>query len=100
MRAASLNPLDSKLRAGALRPFLRLRFPAVLGFDLAGEVEAVGPGVQRFSVGERVYGRVDSTTGGAHAQLAVVRADVLDRIPQRLSFEQAAALPLTGMTAL
>lgn len=100
VRASSLNPLDVKLREGALRPFLRLRFPAILGFDLAGEVETLGPGVQRLAVGDRVYGRVDSTTGGAHAQRVVVRADVLDQIPARLSFEQAAALPLVGMTAL
>jgi NADPH:quinone reductase-like Zn-dependent oxidoreductase len=100
VRAASLNPLDAKLRAGALRPFLRLRFPAVLGFDLAGEVEAVGARVRGFSPGERVYGRSGARTGGTHAELASVAAGVRDRVPARLSFEQAASLPLTGMTAI
>ena len=70
VRASSLNPLDAKLLSGALRPFLRLRFPAVLGFDLAGEVVGLGSETRRFSVGERVYGRIDAKTGGAHAELA------------------------------
>lgn len=100
VRAASLNPLDTKLRSGGLRPFLRLRFPAVLGFDLAGEVEALGPGAQGFAIGERVYGRTDARTGGTHAELAVVATGVLDRIPANVSFAQAASLPLAGMTAL
>lgn len=100
VRASSLNPLDSKLRSGALWPFLRLHFPAVLGFDLAGEVDALGAGVRDFVVGDRVYGRIDARTGGGHAELAVVRASVLDRIPQGLSYHEAASLPLTGMTAL
>jgi NADPH:quinone reductase-like Zn-dependent oxidoreductase len=100
VRASSLNPIDAKLRSGSLRPFLQLRFPAVLGYDVAGEVEAVGTKTEGFKLGERVYGRVDRTTGGAHAQRAVVSARVLDRIPDRLDFVQAAALPLTAMTAL
>jgi alcohol dehydrogenase len=99
VRATSLNPLDAKLLAGSLRPFLNLRFPAILGFDLAGEVESADD-TSGFQVGERVYGRIDRTTGGTHAELAVVGASVLDRIPAALSYEQAAALPLVGMTAL
>jgi alcohol dehydrogenase len=100
IRAAALNPLDIKLRSGALRPFMRLRFPAILGFDLAGEIDALGPGVNRYALGDRVYGRIDARTGGTHAELALVSPDVLDHIPRRLSFEQAAALPLAGQTAL
>lgn len=100
VRASSLNPIDYKLRRGVGRPFLQLRFPAVLGFDLAGEVDALGPGVAGFATGERVYGRIDRLTGGAHAQFAIVGAKVLDRIPEQLSYEQAAALPLAGMSAL
>jgi alcohol dehydrogenase len=100
VRASSLNPIDFKLRSGVGRPILTLRFPAVLGFDLAGEVDAVGPGVTSPRVGERVYGRIDRLTGGAHAQFATVAARVLDRIPDRLSDVQAAALPLAGMSAL
>ena len=100
VRASSLNPLDVKLRTGELRRVMPLRFPAVLGFDLAGEVEAVGTSVREWLVGDRVYGRTDARTGGAHAELAAVGAAVLDRIPQGLSVEEAASLPLVAMTAL
>lgn len=100
VRASSLNPLDSKLRTGTLCAILPLRFPAVLGFDLAGEVESLGPGSEVLSLGERVYGRIHRMTGGTHAQFATVDARVLDRIPGLLTWEQAAALPLAAMTAL
>lgn len=100
VRAASVNPLDTKLRAGALRPLLRLRFPAVLGFDFAGEVEATGPGVTDWAAGDRVYGRTDAKTGGTHAELAGVSSRVIDRIPASLSFDEAASLPLAAMTAI
>jgi NADPH:quinone reductase-like Zn-dependent oxidoreductase len=100
VHAASLNPLDVKLRAGDVWPFLRLRFPAVLGFDVAGEIEAVGQGVTGWSPGDRIYGRTDAKTGGTHAEFAVVAAAVVDRIPARLSFLEAASLPLTAMTAI
>lgn len=100
VRAASINPLDAKLRAGTLRFVMPLRFPAVLGFDFAGEVDALGPEVAGWSDGERVYGRIDARTGGTHAELAVVQAAVVDRMPQALSFEEAASLPLVAMTAI
>lgn len=100
VRAASLNPLDIKLRSGSLRPFLTLKFPAVLGLDFAGEIESLGAGVTGWTTGERVYGRTDPGSGGTHAELAVVRAGVMDRMPKGLSFEQAASLPLVAMTAL
>ncbi len=100
VRASSLNPLDLKLRAGALRRVMPLRFPAILGFDLAGEIVGTGADVTGWSSGERVYGRTDAQTGGAHAELAVVEGAVLDRIPSGLGFEEAASLPLVSMTAL
>ena len=100
VRAASMNPLDVKLRSGALRFVLPLRFPAVLGFDVAGEVDALGAEVASWAEGDRVYGRIDARTGGTHAELAVIGADVVDRMPESLSFEQAASLPLVAMTAL
>jgi NADPH:quinone reductase-like Zn-dependent oxidoreductase len=100
VRASSLNPLDTKLRAGRLRFVMPLRFPAVLGFDFAGEVDALGPEVGNWTEGDLVYGRTDARTGGTHAELALVRAAVVDRIPPMLSFEAAASLPLVAMTAL
>jgi NADPH:quinone reductase-like Zn-dependent oxidoreductase len=100
VRAASINPLDVKLRAGARRFLMPLRFPAVLGFDVAGEVDALGAEVTAWSEGDAVYGRTEARTGGTHAELAVLRADVVDAMPPGLSFEQAASLPLVTMTAI
>ncbi|MBX3147649.1 MAG: NADP-dependent oxidoreductase [Gemmatimonadales bacterium] len=100
VHAASLNPLDLKLRSGALRRAMPLRFPAILGFDFAGVVEGVGLGTAGWSTGDPVYGRVDARRGGMHAERAVVPASVVDRIPNGLSFEGAASLPLAALTAL
>ena len=100
IHASSLNPIDHKLREGSLKVFLPLRFPAILGLDLAGVVDAAGPDVTEWKAGDRVYGRLDRPTGGAHAQFAVVSSAVLDRIPEKLDFEEAAGIPLAGMSAL
>ena len=100
VRAASINPLDAKLRAGSLRWVMPLAFPAVLGFDFAGEIERLGAAVVGWSTRERVYGRTDARTGGTHAERAAVGSDVIDRMPSGLSFDQAASLPLAAMTAV
>jgi NADPH:quinone reductase-like Zn-dependent oxidoreductase len=92
--AASLNPIDWKLRSGAMKEFMPLEFPAILGYDLAGEVAELGAGVTSLRVGQRVMG----VASRAYAQYAVVKADALTSIPDALSFEQAAALPLVTLT--
>jgi NADPH:quinone reductase-like Zn-dependent oxidoreductase len=92
--ATSLNPIDWKLRSGAMKEFMALQFPAILGYDLAGEVAERGSGVTSFSVGQRVMAIASRT----HAEYAVVKADGLTLIPGALSFEQAAALPLVTLT--
>mgnify|MGYP003581138320 CR=1 FL=1 len=97
VRAASLNPLDVKLRSGSLRRVMPLKFPAVLGFDFAGEVEEGAAGWER---GDPVFGRTDAKTGGTHAEFAVVDPGVVVRMPDGLSFEQAASLPLVACTAI
>jgi NADPH:quinone reductase-like Zn-dependent oxidoreductase len=98
VRAASMNPLDCKLREGQLRFIWRLRPPFVLGVDLAGEVEAVGPGVTRLRPGDAVFGELPRP--GAHAEYAVAGEDHLLPRPGRLSFEEAAAIPAAAMSAL
>ncbi len=100
VRAASINPLDTKLRAGSLRWVMPLTFPAVLGFDFAGEIERLGTTVAGWSTGDHVYGRTDARNGGTHAELTAVGSDVIDRMPSSLSFDQAASLPLVAMTAI
>ena len=100
VRAAGVNPLDWKIRRGRLRLLRPARFPLVLGFDAAGEVAAVGPEVTAFEVGEPVYALLDSRHGGAYAEYALARESSLAPLPPGLSFEEAAALPLAGLTAL
>jgi NADPH:quinone reductase-like Zn-dependent oxidoreductase len=98
VRAASMNPLDVKLRLGRFRLIWRLAPPVVLGFDVAGEVEAVGPGVGRLRAGDAVFGELPRP--GAHAEYAVAAEEHFLPKPARLSFEEAAAIPAAGMSAL
>jgi NADPH:quinone reductase-like Zn-dependent oxidoreductase len=94
VRATSINPIDWKLRSGAARSRFPLTFPAILGRDLAGEVVDVGGDVTAFTKGMRVM----ALAFGTYAEFTTVRADVLAPIPDKLSFEQAAALPLVLTT--
>ncbi|GIG69247.1 NADP-dependent oxidoreductase [Phytomonospora endophytica] len=100
VRAAGLNPIDYKLRQGTLRAIVKLSLPTVAGSELAGEVEAVGTGVTRFAVGDRVFARVDKSTLGAFADHAVVAETLAARMPDGLGFTDAAGLPLAGLTSL
>jgi NADPH:quinone reductase-like Zn-dependent oxidoreductase len=98
VRAAAMNPLDCNLRQGRLRFIYWLKPPFVLGVDVAGEVEAVGPGVVRTRPGEAVFGELPRP--GAHAEYAVAGEDHFLPKPGGLSFEEAAAIPAAGMSAL
>jgi len=100
VRAAGLNPVDFKIREGKLKVIRRYPLPAVMGNEVAGVVESVGGGVKRFSVGDRVYARVDKDTMGGLAEKAVVHQDHLAKMPASLEFEAAAAVPLAALTAL
>lgn len=94
VRATSVNPVDYKIRSGAARQRFPVDFPGILGRDLAGEVVESGPGVVGFPAGMRVLGLAN----GTYAEYAVAKADTLAPIPDELSFEQAAALPLVTLT--
>lgn len=94
VRATSINPIDWKLRSGAARARMPLEFPAILGRDLAGEIVDFGSDVTGFHKGMRVMGLAN----GTYAEFTTVKADVLAPIPDKLSFEQAAALPLVLTT--
>lgn len=101
VKATSVNPIDWKQGAGKGRPILRAKFPNfVPGYDIAGIVESLGAGVTTFKVDQRVHVRLSGTDGGANAELVVVPADELVPLPDALDFEQGAAIPLAGMTAL
>jgi NADPH:quinone reductase-like Zn-dependent oxidoreductase len=101
VRAGSLNGMDSHVAAGYVWDVMPHAFPVILGRDFAGIVDAVGAGVTGFEVGDRVARAV---TGldlhlGALAEQVVVDADSLTRIPDGVSFEQAAAIGLAGVMA-
>ena len=98
--ASGVNPLDTKIRA-AKAPHARQPLPAVLGVDIAGTVEEVGPGVTAFKPGDEVYGMVGGVGGhqGTLAEKVVADANLLAHKPKTLSMRQAAALPLVVITA-
>ena len=99
VRAASVNPLDVKIRDGKLKTLLKYRFPLVLGNDLAGVVSEVGTQVTRFKKGDAVYARLDSDRIGTFAEFAVVREGAAAPKPTNVTFEEAASLPLVALTA-
>ncbi len=101
VHAAGVNPIDWKIRIGRVKDRWPHQFPVVLGFDAAGVVDAVGPGVKRFKGGEAVYGyfRKPVVHGGTYAEYVVVPESFPALKPQRLSFEEAAAVPLAALTA-
>jgi len=98
--ASSVNPVDWKRASGIYRLILPVSFPCVPGYDLAGEVVEVGPGVREFAVGARVHGRIGESRGGASAEFAVIGVDVTAPMPAGMEIGEAAGLPLAGMTAL
>jgi len=100
VRAAGLNPVDFKFRQGKLRAILRPRLPFVLGNEVAGEAVAVGSEVKRFRAGDHVFARVAKDSGGAFAEQVSVDEDHVAPMPRNLDFTAAAAVPLTGLTAL
>jgi len=97
VRAAGLNGLDWKVREGYVRDVFPITFPAVLGIELAGVVEAVGPGVTRFRAGDRVMGSRGGL--GAYADLVAVDEALLAPTPDGLSDLAAAALPVATQAA-
>jgi NADPH:quinone reductase-like Zn-dependent oxidoreductase len=92
--ATSVNPIDYKRRAGLTKDFYPLAFPGLIGVDIAGTVVKIGPGVEGFSVGDQVFAMADDT----YAELCVVNAAILAKIPKGLDLIQAAALPLVTTT--
>jgi D-arabinose 1-dehydrogenase-like Zn-dependent alcohol dehydrogenase len=99
VHAAGLNLLDSKIRNGEFKLFLRYRLPLILGHDVAGVVARVGSRVRRFKPGDDVYARPADGRIGAFAEfIAINEADVAIK-PKALTMEEAASIPLVGLTA-
>jgi len=101
VRAAGLNPVDHKVREGKLADRFPFHFPVILGWDVAGTVEQVGPAVTWFKPGDAVYGynRRHDLGVGTYAELTTGPEGYFAHMPRELSFEEAAAIPLAALTA-
>lgn len=101
VKAAGVNPVDWKIMSGGLDALMDVNFPVIPGWDVAGVVAAVGFDTPEFTVGDEVYsyGRRDTVHGGTLAELVALPAAIVAHKPAGLSWELAAALPLTGLTA-
>ena len=100
VRAASLNPLDFKVRDGKTKLVLPLKPPVALGCDVAGVVAAVGAQVTKFAAGDEVYARLEKLRMGGLAEQVSAGEQVVARKPARASFEEAASIPLAALTSL
>ncbi|GAA2024772.1 NADP-dependent oxidoreductase [Pseudokineococcus marinus] len=102
VRSASVNPVDWKLMAGGLDGLMDVVFPVVPGWDAAGVVVRTGPDVPELEVGDEVltYARKDLVHGGTYAEQVAVPAVSVTRKPAAMSWDEAASLPLAGLTAL
>jgi NADPH:quinone reductase-like Zn-dependent oxidoreductase len=99
VHAAGVNPLDSKIRDGEFKLILPYRLPLILGNDVAGVVVRVGSRVQRFNPGDEVYARPDSDRIGTFAERISIKEESLASKPRTLTMEEAASIPLVGLTA-
>ena len=100
VRAAAANPMDWKIRNGAVKIMTGRRFPRGLGHDFAGTVVAVGEGVTRFRAGDEVLGVMSMKDSGAFAEMVAADENQVVKKPAGLSYEEAAVLPTVGVTAL
>lgn len=99
VHAAGVNPLDSKIRTGEFKLILPYRLPLILGNDVAGVVTGGGPRVRRFKPGDEVYARPHHDRIGTFAEFIAMNEDDVAIKPKKLTMEEAASIPLVGLTA-
>jgi NADPH:quinone reductase-like Zn-dependent oxidoreductase len=99
IHAAGVNVLDSKIRSGEFKLLLPYRLPLILGNDVAGVVLRVGTRVRKFKPGDEVYARPDKDRIGTFAELISIKEDSVAKKPKNLTMEEAASIPLVGLTA-
>lgn len=99
VHAASVNPVDFKLRDGKFRLLRRYRFPLILGHDCAGEVVQIGEKVTRFKVGDRIFSRPRNGRIGTFAEFIAIDQSEAAFMPPNLNYHEAASLPLVGLTS-
>ena len=99
VKAASVNPMDWKIRRGEMKMMSGSQFPRGLGHDFSGVIDAVGPDVERFKVGDEVFGAASIRQAGAFAEYVVADAKNVGLKPANVSFEQAATMTVVGSAA-
>ncbi|MGG0719659.1 NADP-dependent oxidoreductase [Robertmurraya massiliosenegalensis] len=99
IHAASINPVDFKIRDGKLKLLVKYQMPLILGNDFSGVVAKVGAKVTRFRVGDEIYARPQKNKIGTFAEYIAIHENDIALKPKNLSFEEAAAIPLVGLTS-
>jgi NADPH:quinone reductase-like Zn-dependent oxidoreductase len=98
--AAGVNPLDWKIRSGALAHAMPVHFPFILGWDVSGIIASIGEGVTEFQPGDKVFGLLDPQRTGAYAELVIAAAALLSFVPDGLDLVDAAAYPMSSLTGI
>lgn len=100
VKASSVNPVDWKIRKGNLKIVTGTDFPKILGSDFSGEVVETGTEIKDYKKGDAVFGIIPAVKGGAYAEYVKVKPSKLAIKPANIGYEEAAAIPLAGLTAL
>jgi NADPH:quinone reductase-like Zn-dependent oxidoreductase len=99
VKSASVNPVDWKIREGYLQPMLNHSLPLTLGWDVSGEVTAIGENVTSLKMGDPVFSRPDIAKNGSYAEYMTVAANEVAVKPTSMSWQEAAGVPLAALTA-
>ncbi|WP_057913601.1 NADP-dependent oxidoreductase [Peribacillus muralis] len=99
IHTASINPVDFKIRDGKVKLLVTYKMPLILGNDFSGVVAKVGTKVTRFKVGDEIYARPRKSKIGTFAEYIAIHEDDIALKPKNLSFEEAASIPLVGLTS-
>ncbi|MFP3413837.1 NADP-dependent oxidoreductase [Bacillus sp. SIMBA_074] len=99
IHAASINPIDFKIRDGKVKMLLKYEMPLILGNDFSGVIVKTGAKVTRFKVGDEIYARPRKNKIGTFAEYIAIHEDDVALKPKNLSFEEAASIPLVGLTS-
>lgn len=100
VKAAGVNPLDHMIIRGEVKLIIPYQFPLIMGNEFSGVIEEVGKDVIDFKPGDRIYGRMPLKKIGAFAEYVAINQNAIAKIPSYLSYEEAASIPLTALTAL
>lgn len=96
--SAAINPIDLKIPKGQMKPLLSYKLPLILGTDISGKIIEVGSSITRFKIGDEVYAGLSTSKMGAFAEYVSVKENELSLKPKNLNFEEAASIPLVGLT--